>query len=130
MREIRAEFGVTVNDIVLAAITRGFRDLLLTRRELTDGLIVRSLVPISIRCADEHGSMTNRLSAVLGNLPVAESDPVRRLKLVSDQMEHIKRTRQAAGPELLTQMLAAAPPALLSLGTQAIFRIPQPPSKP
>jgi diacylglycerol O-acyltransferase / wax synthase len=126
VREIRAELGVTVNDIVLAAITRGFRDLLLRRRELSDGLIVRSLVPISMRCADEHGVITNRLSAVLGNLPVAESDPVRRLELLSDQMGHIKRTRQAVGPELLIQMLAAAPPAMLSLGTQAAFRIPQP----
>jgi diacylglycerol O-acyltransferase / wax synthase len=126
VREIRAEFGGTVNDIVLAAVTRGFRDLLLTRRELSDGIIVRSLVPISIRCADDHGAVTNRLSAVLGNLPVAESDPIRRLQLVSDQMNQIKRTRQAVGPELLTQMLAAAPPALLNAGTQAAFRIPQP----
>jgi hypothetical protein len=114
VREIRTELGVTVNDMVLAAITRGFRDILLTRRELTDGLIVRSLVPISIRGADEHGVITNRLSAVLGNLPVAESDPIRRLELVSDQMAQIKRTHQAAGPELLTQMLAAAPAALLN----------------
>ena len=126
VREIRAEFGVTVNDIVLAAVTRGFRDVLLTRRELTDGLVVRSLVPISTRCEDEHGAITNRLSAVLGNLPVAESDPVRRLQLVSDQMGQIKRTHQAAGPELLTQMLASAPAALLKLGTRAAFRIPQP----
>src|SRR6202007_2439970 len=43
-----------------------------------------------------------------------------------EQMDQIKRTRQAVGPELLTQMLAAAPPALLSLGTRAAFRIPQP----
>jgi diacylglycerol O-acyltransferase / wax synthase len=125
VRAIRAEFGGTVNDIVLAAITRGFRDLLLTRRELADGLIVRSLVPISIRCADEHGAVTNRLSAVLSNLPVAEADPIRRLQLVSDQMGQIKRTRQAAGPELLTQLLAAAPPALLNAGTRAAFRIRQ-----
>jgi diacylglycerol O-acyltransferase / wax synthase len=41
-------------------------------------------------------------------------------------MDQIKRTRQAVGPELLTQMLAAAPSALLSLGTRAAFRIPQP----
>jgi diacylglycerol O-acyltransferase / wax synthase len=99
VREIRAELGVTVNDIVLAAITRGFCDLLLRRRELTNGLVVRSLVPISIRCADEHGVVTDRLSAALGNLPVAESDPIRRLELVSDQMAHIKSTHQAACPE-------------------------------
>jgi diacylglycerol O-acyltransferase / wax synthase len=126
VKEIRAEFGGTVNDVVLAAITRGFRDLLIERRELSDGLIVRSLVPISIRCAEERGVITNRLSAVLANLPVAESDPIRRLQLVSDQMDQIKRTHQAAGAEMLTQVLGAAPPTILNLGARAAFQIPQP----
>ncbi len=126
VKQIRAEFGGTVNDVLLAAITRGFRDVLIERRELSDGLIVRSLVPISIRCADEQGAITNRLSAVLANLPVAESDPIRRLRLVSDQMDHIKRTHQAAGAELLTQMLGAAPPTLLGVATRAAFQVPQP----
>jgi WS/DGAT/MGAT family acyltransferase len=126
VKRIRAEFGGTVNDVLLAAITRGFRDLLTERGELSDGLIVRSLVPISIRCVEERGTITNRLSAVLANLPVAESDPIRRLRLVSDQMDHIKRTHQATGAELLTQMLGTIPPTLLKLGTRAAFQIPQP----
>jgi len=126
VKEIRAEFGGTVNDVLLAAITRGFRDLLIARRELSDGLIVRSLVPISIRCAEEQAVTTNRLSAVLANLPVAESDPIRRLRLVSEQMDHIKRTHQAAGAQLLTQMLGAAPPTLLKMCARAAFQIPQP----
>src|SRR5215467_8658251 len=41
-------------------------------------------------------------------------------------MEEIKRTHQAAGPELLTQILGAAPPALLGLGSRAAFQFPQP----
>jgi len=126
VKQIRAEFGCSVNDVLLAAITRGFRDLLIERHELSSGLVVRSLVPISIRCATERGEITNHLSAVLANLPVAEPDPIRRLQLVSEQMGEIKRTRQAAGGELLTQMLGAAPPSLLRLGTLAAFQIPQP----
>jgi diacylglycerol O-acyltransferase len=126
VKQIRTEFGGTVNDVLLAAITRGFRDLLMERRELDDGLIVRSLVPISIRCAEDQGVMTNRLSAVLANLPVAEPDPIRRLQLVSDQMNHIKRTNEAAGAEFLTQIMGAAPPTLLMLGARAAFQIPQP----
>ena len=126
VKQIRAESGTTVNDVVLAAITRGFRDLLIEHGELSDGLIVRSLIPISTRCADEQGVMSNRLSAVLANLPVAESDPIRRLHLVKDQMDDIKHTRQATGAELLTQVLGAAPPALLKLGASAAFQIPQP----
>jgi WS/DGAT/MGAT family acyltransferase len=125
VKQIRAEYGGSVNDVLLAAVTRGFRDLLLKRRELSDGLIVRSLVPISIRCPEERGVATNRLSAVLANLPVAESDPIRRLHLVRDQMQQIKRTNQAAGAELLTELLGVAPPALLKLGVRAAFQLPQ-----
>src|SRR5262249_47550712 len=54
VKQIRAKSGGTVNDVVLAAVTRGFRDLLIQRREMSDGLIVRTLVPISIRCAEER----------------------------------------------------------------------------
>jgi len=126
VKQIGAEFGCSVNDVLLAAITRGFRDLLIERRELSSGMVVRSLVPVSIRCATERGAITNRLSAVLANLPVAEPDPIRRLQFVSDQMGEIKRTRQATGAELLTQMLGAIPNSLLRLGTLAAFQIPQP----
>jgi len=125
VKQIRAEYGGSVNDVLLAAVTRGFRDLLMERRELSDSLIVRSLVPISVRCPEERGVTTNRLSAVLANLPVAESDPIRRLQLVRDQMQQIKRTNQAAGAQLLIQMLEATPPTLLKLGARAAFELPQ-----
>jgi diacylglycerol O-acyltransferase len=126
VKGIRSELGGTVNDVLLAAITRGFRDLLVRRGELSDGLVVRSLVPISVRGADERGAITNRLSAVLANLPVAEADPIQRLRLVRDQMGEIKRTGQAAGAELLTVMLGFAPPPVLELGSRAAFQLPQP----
>src|SRR5262249_10880475 len=45
VRGIRGQLGGTVNDVLRAAVTRGFRDLLLERRELADGLVVRSLRP-------------------------------------------------------------------------------------
>jgi diacylglycerol O-acyltransferase / wax synthase len=126
VKEIRSELGGTVNDVLLAAITRGFRDLLASRSELTSGLVVRSLVPVSVRAPDEHGVLTNRVSAVLANLPVAEPDPVRRLGLLREEMDDLKRTHQAAGAEILTQMLGFAAPTLLALGTRTAFRAGQP----
>lgn len=126
VKQIRDELGGTVNDVLLAAITGGFRDLLIERGDLSDGLVVRSLVPVSVRGAAERGVTSNRLSAVLANLPVAEPDPIRRLQLVRGQMDQIKHTHQAAGAELLTQMLGLVPPTLLELGSRAAFQIPQP----
>ena len=126
VKRIRAAVGGTVNDVLLAAITRGFRDLLIERGELSEGLVVRSLVPISLRRKDERGAITNRVSAVLVNLPVGETDPMRRLALLRDQMDDLKRTRQAVGAELLTGMLGFAAPTLLALGSRAAFHLPQP----
>jgi WS/DGAT/MGAT family acyltransferase len=117
---------VTVNDILLAAITSGFRDLLSARGELTDDLVVRSLVPVSLRGTDEREPVSNAISAILVNLPVSEPDPKRRLKALHASMEDLKRTRQAAGAEFLTGLLGFAAPSLLALGSRAAFRIPQP----
>lgn len=126
VKRIRAALGGTINDLLLAAITTGFRDLLIERGELSEGVVVRSLVPISIRGQDERGVLTNRVSAVLANLPVAEPDPMRRLELLREQMDDVKRTHQAVGAELLTEMLGFTASTLLALGSRAAFQIPQP----
>jgi WS/DGAT/MGAT family acyltransferase len=126
VKEIRSALGGTVNDVLLAAITRGFRDLLEARSELADGVVVRSLVPVSVRGQGERGLVTNRVSAVLANLPVGEQDPTRRLALIRDQMDDLKTTHQAVGAQILTGMLGFAAPTLLALGSRAAFRIPQP----
>ena len=126
VKEIRSALGGTVNDVLLAAITRGFRDLLEKRGELADGLVVRSLVPVSVRGQDEQGVISNRLSAVLANLPVGEPDPLRRLALLREEMDELKQTSQAVGAEVLTGLLGFAAPTLFALGSRAAFQLPQP----
>jgi diacylglycerol O-acyltransferase / wax synthase len=129
LKQIRAAHGGTINDVVLAAITTAFRDLLAQRHGLQDGLVLRSLVPVSVRGQDEGGVLTNRVSAVLANLPVGEADPLRRLALIRQEMDQLKHTHQAASAEVLTGMLGlvhGTAPMWLALGTQAAFRIQQP----
>jgi diacylglycerol O-acyltransferase / wax synthase len=126
VKRIRYALDVTVNDVVLAVITTGFRDLLAARGELKEDLVVRTLVPVSLRGDDDRNPVSNKISAILVNLPVGEPGPVSRLELLHDQMEDLKRTRQAIGAEVLTEMLGFAAPALLALGSRAAFRIPQP----
>jgi len=124
-RRIRAALGGTVNDVLLAAITGGFRDLM-TETDLARDVVVRSLVPVSVRTASEAGDVTNRLSAVLVNLPVGEPKPTRRLEIIRAQTSDLKRTHQAAGPGLITAMLEPVAPPLLAFGLRAAFRLPQP----
>jgi diacylglycerol O-acyltransferase len=75
-KAVRTAFGGTVNDVVLTAITGGFRDLLQGRGELSsEKLVVRSMVPISVRRESQKGSLNNQVSAVFVDLPVAPCRP-------------------------------------------------------
>jgi WS/DGAT/MGAT family acyltransferase len=126
VKRIRMALGGTVNDILLAAISRGFRDLLAGRGQLTEGQVVRSLVPVSVREQSEKGALTNRVSAVLVNLPVGESDPGKRVTVLREQMDDVKESRQAVGAQALTELAGFAAPTLLAVGSRLGFRFPQP----
>jgi diacylglycerol O-acyltransferase len=124
VKTAREALGGTVNDVVLAAITRGFRDLLLARGEDPSRLIVRTLVPVSVRRPSDR-EYNNRVSAMYAELPIGIEDPVRRLDSVRVQMEGLKRSHQAVAGEVLVSMSGFAPAVLLALGTRLAFRIPQ-----
>ncbi len=125
VKTIRTAFGGTVNDVVLAAVTRGFRDLLDGRGQLTAEQVVRSLVPVSVRAQSERGKLNNRVSALLVNLPVGEPDPVLRLELLRAQMDDLKSSRQAVGAQALTELAGFAAPTLLAMASRLAFRFPQ-----
>lgn len=122
---IRATLGGTVNDVVLAAATCGFRELLTARRDLRPTSVVRTLMPVSVRGEAEHGVMTNRISAVIVDLPCHEADAARRLLHIRSQTEELKQTHQAVSGEVLLQVAALAP-VLIPLESRAAFAIAKP----
>ncbi|WP_233517537.1 WS/DGAT/MGAT family O-acyltransferase [Geodermatophilus marinus] len=115
----RAALGGSFNDVVLAAITRGFRDLLERRGSLRDGLVVRSMVPVSVRQADERNNLDNRVTAVFVDLPVGERDPLARLAAIREQMDAHKRLLKAVDARSIIAMGDFVAPTLLSLGVRA-----------
>lgn len=125
VKAIRGVLGGTLNDVVLAAITQGFRELLQSRGEAVDGRTVRSLVPVSVRKSSQKGSYDNRVSAMFAELPVGIADPVQRLHAVTAQLKGLKESQQAVAGETLTSLAGYAPPVLLSAGTRVAMRIPQ-----
>ena len=77
VKTIRSAFGGTINDVVLAAVSGGYRSLLEARGDDPDHAVVRSLVPVSTRHDSGHGVPDNRVSALLYELPVQISRPGR-----------------------------------------------------
>ena len=122
--EVRRALGGTVNDVVLACIAGGFRELLISRGDSVDQA-VRTLVPVSVRSPGERGEYNNRVSAIFAELPVAIDDPARRLGSIRAQMADLKESREAVAGEVLTSLAGFAPPLLLALGERLGARVPQ-----
>ena len=98
------KFDVTSNDVALAAITEGFRSVLLRRGERPRADSLRTLVPL------------------LPYLPVEDADPVQRLRTVHNRFQ-AKPIDQSAG--ILESALNYLPTALLSPVIQLLARLPQ-----
>jgi WS/DGAT/MGAT family acyltransferase len=125
-KAVRTVFGGTVNDVVLASITGGFRDLLQGRGELSsEKLVVRSMVPVSVRQASQKGALDNQVSAVFVDLPVGLPDPVARLNAIRGQMDEYKKTMQALDAGSIIEMGNFVAPTLLALGVRAALQAGQ-----
>ncbi len=130
IKAVRRRYGGTFNDVVLACITNGFRELLASRNEDTER-VVRTLVPVSVRPRDDSGKAVgdgtyeNKVSAMFAELPVDIEDPILRLHVISEQMKDLKESRQAVAGEALTSMSGFAPPMLLALGMRLATRAGQ-----
>jgi WS/DGAT/MGAT family acyltransferase len=130
IKRVRKGLGGAFNDVVLASITNGFRELLLSRQESVDR-VVRTLVPVSVRprtpgtVAVGDGTMQNKVSAMFAELPVGIDDPAERLRTITVQMAGLKESKEAVAGEALTSLSGFAPPMLLALGMRLASRVAQ-----
>lgn len=117
-------FGVTVNDVVLTAISGAFRKLLLHRGERPAADTVRTLVPVSIRAAGDD-TLDNRISLLLPFLPVDLDDPVETLSVVHTRLAEAKAAGEAEAGASITALAAHEPFGAVSLALRLAFRLPQ-----
>jgi diacylglycerol O-acyltransferase / wax synthase len=72
----------TVNDVILAVIAGGLRDLLRQRGEHVEDVVLRAMVPISLHREAPGQAQGNLDGGMLAALPVGEPDIGRRLGLI------------------------------------------------
>jgi WS/DGAT/MGAT family acyltransferase len=114
LKRVKDEHGGTVNDVILSIVAGGIGKYLRARGHSTEGLEMRALVPVSVRAAEEHGALGNRISAMMAPLPVWCEDPVERLKILTAEMGDLKSSGQAVGAEILTRITDFAPTTIAS----------------
>ncbi len=113
-RHVKRVHGTTINDVILSVVAGGLGRHLRRHGFPTDGLVLKALVPVSIRDPDERGVLGNRLAAMWAPLPVGVSDPVGRLQVIAEAMHGIKRSGQAVGARTLSQLAGFASPTLVA----------------
>ncbi len=125
VKTIKQALGGTVNDVVLAAISGGFRALLLARGEQPGPHMVRSLVPVSVRAPGAESVYDNQVSALLADLPVHVADPAERLAAVRSELTTLKESKEAMLGQALTAVGRFTPFPFASWWSRLAFGLPQ-----
>ncbi len=122
---IRHALGGTVNDVVLAAVAQGFRELLSARGAPCAGRDVMALVPISTRTASERGLVDNRVAVAHALLPVGIADAAETLAAIRTHLADLKGSHQTDASTLLLHTGDVVPHALASMVARAVVRAQQ-----
>ena len=105
--------GVTVNDILVTAVTGALRNYLLSRGEEVDGLEVRGVVPVNLRAPEDSHQLGNRFGLVFLSLPIGLIRPQDRLRAIRHRMQALKRSYEPSLTFQILQVLGMAPRRLL-----------------
>jgi diacylglycerol O-acyltransferase / wax synthase len=82
-KQIAHAHGAKVNDVVLTAVAEGLRELMRSRGEPADELVLRAMVPVSLHQEQTGQARGNLDGMIVVPLPLAEPDPIRLLHLVA-----------------------------------------------
>jgi WS/DGAT/MGAT family acyltransferase len=114
MKAIKTALGGTLNDAVLATVSLAAGRWMRAQGHPTDDLLLRVMVPVSVRADVERGALGNRVSAVYAPLPVFTDDPAETFAYVHEAMGDLKGSGQAVGATTLTALADFAPTTILS----------------
>jgi WS/DGAT/MGAT family acyltransferase len=121
LKEIKDALGGTVNDVFLTIVASSLQKWLHSRGIRTEGLQLRGCVPVSIRPKGEEAALGNRITMMMGPLPVYANSPRERYRIVQQSMAGLKESKQAQGAEVIANLQDFAPPTILAQASRLNF---------
>jgi diacylglycerol O-acyltransferase / wax synthase len=118
LKRIGRSFGVTVNDVLLAAAAGGVRRYMRERDRQPEPL--KTMVPVNLRPDGQEDQLGNRISFLFVDLPCDEPDPVRRLQNVRFEMNERKETGVPEGAETALEAVRFLPRPLQHAASRLI----------
>jgi diacylglycerol O-acyltransferase len=123
-KAIKDSLGGTLNDVVLASVTLALGRYLRDRGHRTEGLVLKAMVPVSVRSKSQRGALGNQVAAMWAPLPVGIENPAECLGKIASAMADLKESGQAVGAQVLTNLAGFAPPTILSQAARLQARQP------
>jgi WS/DGAT/MGAT family acyltransferase len=113
-KAIKNALGGSVNDVVLAVVAGALGRYMRLHGDPTDDVVLKAMVPVSVRADVERGALGNRVAAMWAPLPVGLTDPIQRLLKIRREMQDVKDSGQAVGAQVLTELSGFAPPTIMA----------------
>lgn len=109
IKRVATALDATVNDVLLAVVAGAIRRHLLGHGDRAHD--VRIFVPVDLRPPDEPvpSTLGNRFGIVFITLPVAEPDPVARVRATHERMAAVKAGAQASATFAILAIVGALP---------------------
>ena len=117
LRAIKHEYGVTVNDVVLAAVAGALRRHAERRHEPPRNL--KAMVPVNVR-AEGAGALGNRITFMFVELPATSPDPLDRLFRVNVATRARKDAGVPEDADAAMQALSYAPRSVQKAAAQVL----------
>jgi WS/DGAT/MGAT family acyltransferase len=101
--------GTTVNDVLISNLAGALREYMIAVGENPDGITIRATVPVNLRPLEHAKNLGNHFGLVFLKLPIFEENPLKRLKYVHNEMNELKKSKQAIVSFGLLSVIGMAP---------------------
>ncbi len=134
MKAVSRALAASVNDVLLSCVAGALRAYLAGKGDVTDGVMIRALVPVNLRPLEKAYRLGNQFGLVFLDLPLGIENPIERLYAVRANMNALKDSYQpvlalgllaamGAGPKVLQEQLLHA---LARNGSAVMTNVPGP----
>jgi WS/DGAT/MGAT family acyltransferase len=101
--------GTTVNDVLISNLAGALREYMLKQGEDPTGITIRATVPVNLRPLEHAKNLGNHFGLVFLKLPIFEGNPLARLQYVHEEMNELKKSKQAIVSFGLLSAIGMAP---------------------
>jgi WS/DGAT/MGAT family acyltransferase len=107
--------GTTVNDVLISNLAGALREYMLKVGENPDDIIINATVPVNLRPLEHAKNLGNHFGLVFLKLPIFESNPLKRLEYIHEEMKELKKSKQAIVSFGLLSAIGMAPAKVQNL---------------